>query len=279
MSETLSLVALQLASVPGDVEANLDAAGISLGELPRDEGTPTIACLPELWSTGHFGSHSPVDDRFFDWAEPVTGPTVTGAASLARERGIAMIVPFYERTEHDEYYNSAAVVDAGGLVQGVYRKVHLSHSKNGCEKYYMRPGSDLPVFELFGWRIGVQICYDRDFPEPSRLLAEAGADILFYPTSTSLSRAELWRSVLQTRAFENQVYAVGVSAAGTDPTGRYQLLGSSLIVGPDGAVAGALAADETGSLIRQASRDDLKKARLGRFLRRDRRPDVYRLTR
>ncbi|HTE61251.1 MAG TPA: carbon-nitrogen hydrolase family protein [Solirubrobacteraceae bacterium] len=271
--DDLTVVAVQMASVIGDRIRNLETARHLLAA--ETLGPRTIVCLPELWSTGHFGSILPVNDAYFDLAEDLEGPTISAMRPIAAAAGCAMVVPFFERTSLDEFFNSAAVIDEHGEILGVYRKLHISHSSNGCEKYYMRPGDDLPVFTLFGWKVGIQICYDRDFPEPARALALAGADLIFYPTSTSVAMRDLWRAVLTTRAYENQVVAIGVGACGRDGSGRYDLLGSSLVAGASGDIADELSVAETGLLRSVVTRGDLRAARLRRFMRRDRREHVY----
>jgi len=270
--DDLIVAAVQMSSALGDRDANIAAARVLLRTVELGPGT--VVCLPELWSIGHFGS-LPVDPGFFDLAESADGATVSAMREVAATAGCAVVVPFFERTPRDEFYNSAAVLAPGGDLLGVYRKVHVAHSANGCEKFYMRAGSRLPVFSVFGWGIGVQICYDRDFPEPARALALGGADVLLYPTCTSVSMRDLWRAVLTTRAYENQVAVVGVGASGRDASGRYDLLGSSMAIGADGTLLGESRVDGSGVLCTRLTRTALQAARVRRFMRRDRRDDVY----
>src|SRR6476660_8472627 len=94
---------------------------------------------------------------------------------------------------------------------------------------------EFPVFDLCGTKIGIQICYDRKYPEGSRLLALKGAEILFMPICAATYgetklRDRTWEVPLQARAYENGVYVVAVNRAG-DEKGRKHI-GRSMIVDP-----------------------------------------------
>jgi predicted amidohydrolase len=85
--------------------------------------------------------------------------------------------------------HSGLVTDKNGKRLGIYRKTHIptilpSNLPGGTgsyEKFYFSPGNEFPVFDLCGAKIGIQICYDRKYPEGSRLLALKGEEILFMP--------------------------------------------------------------------------------------------------
>ena len=63
--------------------------------------------------------------------------------ALAKELGVVLIVPIFERRGAGVYHNSAAVVDADGALLGVYRKMHIPDDPLYHEKYYFTPGDDL----------------------------------------------------------------------------------------------------------------------------------------
>ena len=114
------------------------------------------------------------------------GPTVERLAKIAKQYGMAMVVPVYERVMPGVYYNTAAVLDHDGSYLGKYRKSHLPHCAPGFwEKFYFRPGNlGYPVFQTKVAKIGVYICYDRHFPEGARCLGLNGAEIVFNPSAT-----------------------------------------------------------------------------------------------
>ena len=106
------------------------------------------------------------------------------------------------------------------------------------EKLYFSRGNEFPVFDLCGMKIGIQICYDRKYPEGSRLLALKGEEILFMPICAATYgetklRGNTWELPLQARAYENGVYVVAVNRCGLEQ-GRNHI-GRSMIVDPVGA--------------------------------------------
>jgi 5-aminopentanamidase len=135
-----------------------------------------LIVLPELSNSGYV-FESPEEARAC--AEPADGATLR-AWSEEAERGDAVVVGgFCELGEDGLLYNSAAVVDGGGVL-AVYRKLHLWDQ----EQLVFEPGRECaPVVETRVGRIGLAICYDLNFPEVARGLALAGADIVTLPTN------------------------------------------------------------------------------------------------
>jgi predicted amidohydrolase len=243
-----------------------------------------IICFAELFLTPFFPSRLVPDYEafFLELPSPVTDPLFR----LAREKKMAMIFPYGERAGR-YFYNAALVVDGDGRALGTYRKTHipailpspLQGGTGSYEKFYFSPGGDLPVFELRGVRFGVQICYDRKFPEGSRALALDGAAIIFMPIcaatygETTL-RANTWELPLQARAYENGVFVVAVNRAG-DEHGR-QHIGKSMIVSPVGAeIMEVTKTDGPELLVATLDLDDVDRAQKSLPWWRDRRPDLY----
>ena len=148
-------------------------------------------CLPELFNTMYFCVET--QPEYFDWAEPVPGPTTERMGALARELGIVLIAPMFERAPDGRYFNTAAVLGPDGRMIGKYRKSSIpfmdaaqSSEPRGNEKFYFTPGDlGFPTFDTPFARIGILICYDRHFPEAARVLGLGGAEILFVPTATT----------------------------------------------------------------------------------------------
>jgi len=93
-------------------------------------------------------------------------------------------------------------------------------------------------------RIGVLICYDLRFPEPSRILALAGAEVLAVPTSWPSTATDYPDFLLRARASENRLAIVAADRCGNELDGQF--LGRSQIVSFDGTViAEAGTGDET----------------------------------
>src|SRR5215210_8060103 len=138
-----------------------------------------ILCLQEIFNGPYFCPSQ--DQRWYDAAEAVPGPTVERLQPIAKKYKMAMVVPVYEREMAGVYYNTAAVLDHDGTYLGKYRKNHIPQTNGFWEKYFFKPGNmGYPVFKLSsGVTIGVYICYDRHFPEGARLLGLHGAEIVF----------------------------------------------------------------------------------------------------
>jgi predicted amidohydrolase len=182
---------------------------------------------------------------------------------------------FAELGADDVVYNSAAVVDATG-VQAIYRKVHLWDA----EKTFFRPGHHLPpVVDTQHGRIGVMVCFDLEFPEWTRIVALAGADLLTVPTNWPLverpagERAPEVGIALAT-ARMNRVAIAMADRVGTER--GVEWTGGTGIVGADGWLVDSVGPGPgvaRADLDLTASRD--KTAGPWAHLFDDRRPDLY----
>ncbi|MGH6798571.1 MAG: carbon-nitrogen hydrolase family protein, partial [Roseiarcus sp.] len=219
---------------------------------------------------------------FLELPSPIVEPLL----ALARQKEIAVVFPYGERAGK-YFYNATAVFDRAGRHLGTYRKTHIpailpSELRGGTgsyEKFYFSPGTEFPVYELDGVRIGIQICYDRKFPEGSRALALKGAEILFMPIcAASYGETKLrdntWELPLQSRAYENGVFVVAVNRCG-DEHGR-QHIGKSMIINPVGAEIMALASSKEPELLAAIlDLGDVDRAQTSLPWWRDRRPELY----
>jgi predicted amidohydrolase len=171
---SVRVACLQIAPVVGDVEGNRRLARAAIGEAV-DAGA-RLVILPELATSGYVFESS---DEACACAEPAAGASLA-AWSEEAARGDAVVVGgFCELGEDGHLYNSAAVVDGGGVL-GVYRKIHLWDR----ERLFFEPGRECaPVLETPVGRVGVGVCYDLNFPEVARGLALAGADIVVLPSN------------------------------------------------------------------------------------------------
>lgn len=171
------VAAVQLAPVVGELDGN--AAKVT-GAL-RDalaQGADVVV-VPELATSGYV--FESVDEARSVAIQPGDARFAAWARMLAERSGSVLVVGFAEAAG-DELYNSAALVTGDG-VQAVYRKVHLWDR----EKQVFRPGDETPpVVETVHGRIGVMICFDLEFPEWTRIVALAGADLLAVPTNWPL---------------------------------------------------------------------------------------------
>ena len=143
-------------------------------------------------------------DRFFTLGEPIDGPYIQKATTLAKELNIYFVFGFLER-EEKYLYNSAILIDHDGDIIGRYRKTHFAQGYTINPESY-KAGDDFPVFQTPFGKVGILICYDRQLPEPARILALKGAEILFIPSYGSYTDENGWNTImLRTRARENRV--------------------------------------------------------------------------
>ncbi len=208
-----------------------------------------------------------------------------GLRAKARGLRIAMVLPFAERAAAG-FFNTALVLDEGGNVAGRYRKTHIPayfpNDKAGgtgsYEKFYFTPGDSLPVFDVAGTRVGVQICNDRLYPEASRALALAGAEVIAMPICFSTysdpeHRASIWEVPLRARAYENGVFVLASNRVGIE--GPRHHLGRSMVIDPRGTIVAEAGTKDAELLVATIDLDDVGAARAKFPWWRDRRPDLY----
>lgn len=141
-----------------------------------------VIVLPELFKSQYFCQEQ--NQKWFKYAETFEeSKLVRRFSNLAKELEVVIPIPFFEKYQK-MYYNSVAVADTDGTIIGVYRKKHIPQGPCFNEKYYFTPNSDdYEVFYTRVGKIGVLVCFDQWFPEASRALALAGADLIVMPTA------------------------------------------------------------------------------------------------
>lgn len=211
----------QFAGTPADVAANLRLAESLAREAAR-QGADLLV-LPELFLTGYN-----IGDAVVRLAEPGDGPSARAMARIATAAGLAIVYGYPERAP-EALYNSAAAIDRGGRHLATYRKIHLW---GGFEGSHFRPGTEPAALTLGGLSLDLQICYDLDFPEPSRAAARGGADGLIVISATSAPYSIVSRHLVPTRAYENQLFVLFADRTGEEAGLRYA--GESCVAAPDG---------------------------------------------
>ncbi|WP_448071583.1 nitrilase-related carbon-nitrogen hydrolase [Georgenia yuyongxinii] len=239
-----------------------------------------VICYQELFYGPYFGITQ--DTKYYDYAEAVEGPTTERFAALAKELGLVIVLPVYEEDQPGVLYNTAAVIDADGTYLGKYRKHHIPNLPKFWEKFYFRPGNlGYPVFDTAVGRIGVNICYDRHFPEGWRALGLAGAQIVFNPNATAPGISNhLWEIEQPAAAIANGYFVAASNRVGAE-TNEYgddavTFYGSSYVVGPDGHFVGEWASKtDAGVKVWDVDLDQIREVRERWQFFRDRRPDAY----
>ncbi|MCF6408996.1 nitrilase-related carbon-nitrogen hydrolase [Pseudalkalibacillus salsuginis] len=242
-----------------------------------------IICLQEIFYGPYFCAEQ--NSKWYDSAEEIpNGPTTAQFQALARELGVVIILPIYEREGIATYYNTAAVIDADGSYLGKYRKQHIPHVKvgdEGCgfwEKYYFKPGNlGYPVFDTAFAKVGVYICYDRHFPEGARLLGLRGAEIVFNPSATVAGLSEyLWKLEQPAHAVANGYYLGAINRVGTEgPWNMGEFYGQSYLVDPRGNFVAIGSRDQDEVIIGEMNKKMIREVRDVWQFYRDRRPETY----
>jgi beta-ureidopropionase len=251
----------------------------ALARKAAADGVQVIG-FQELFYGPYFGIVQ--DQKYYQYVEPISGPTVQRFQSVAKELGIVMILPIYEVANEGEYYNTAAVVDADGSLLGSYRKHHIPNLPQFWEKFYFRPGNaGYPVFHTAAGRIGVYICYDRHFPEGWRELGLNNAQIVFNPSATKPGLSNrLWELEQPAAAAANQYFIAANNRIGREVEEfgdeAVTFYGSSYFVDPRGNYVGEIASTDQEEIVaRDLDMDELLRARNDWQFYRDRRPDSY----
>ena len=274
--ESLTVAAVQCA-LGGSVAQNVAKVERLVREAAKKGAR--VVLPPELFEGPYFCREE--KDSFFSWARPAEDhPTIRRFSELARELSVAIPVSFFEKAG-PAYYNSVAMVDAGGVILGIYRKSHIPDGPGYEEKFYFRPGDT----GFVAWRakpatLGVGICWDQWFPECARALVLAGADVLLYPTAIgsepenpSLDTKERWQRAMLGHAVCNVVPVVAANRIGDE--GGQLFYGSSFISDQAGEKLAEMGRDEEGVIVATVDLAAVRAARASWGFFRDRRPDLY----
>lgn len=174
----------------------------------------------------------PPSTTWHSQAEDLSGDFVEHLSSLSSAHGgIALVAGMIERHEGGKPFNTLVAIADGQLV-GRSRKIHLYDAFSARESVAIDPApqEDPSVFWVRGVRIGLQTCYDLRFPEVTRRLVDAGAQVVVIPAQwvPGPNKTFQWQTLLRARAIESQLFVVAVDHPA--PQG----VGASMIVGPDG---------------------------------------------
>ncbi len=274
---TLTVAALQLPLGSADEAENI-AAVSALVEQAAGQGAQLIL-PPELFSGPYFCREE--DESLFALARPLgQHPSVLAMQALAATLKVAIPTSFFER-DGQHYYNTLAMIGPDGGIMGTYRKSHIPDGPGYEEKYYFRPGNGgFKVWDIFGARIGVGICWDQWYPECARVMALMGAEVLLYPTAigsepydADLDTSRMWRRAMLGHAVSNCMPVIAANRIGAE--GDQTFYGHSFIADEWGDYLAEYAAGETGVLTATLDLARSAKHRAGMGFFRDRRPQLY----
>jgi len=267
----IRLAAVQMETTPLDPDRNLAMVIVWL-ERAAAEGAH-LAVFPECVLTGYFLTA----EESLQAAEPVPGAHTDRIQEACRRTGVLAVVGTLEIDRAGRLFNTAVLVSPQGVL-AKYRKTHLPCL--GLDRF-VEPG-DLPLepIQTPQGRLGLLICYDLRFPEPTRVLALGGAQAILLPTAWPTAATLYPNHVARTRAAENGVFLVAADHVVEERRRGY--LGRSTIVSPDGETLAEAGTNEEALLIAEVDlRHSDEKHRVfvpGEYeidMLRDRRPELY----
>ncbi len=246
---------IQVATKRLDLEANYARAKILIKKA-ADRGA-RIVCTPECMLDGYaFDKPAFQEEPGRYCVDPANSVYTRGFMDLAKALGI-YIIACMSAMDGTARRNAAIVYNPDGTEGGRYFKVHSTHGNK--EATFYKHGEQYPVFhaDIDGGDVpfGVMICYDRQLPEPARILRVNGAKIIFNPAATG-NFAMGWNTrLMQTRAYENKCYVVSVNHAWP------RINGMSLACSPAGKVIARCMPWETVKVVSLTMDDVERKAK------------------
>ena len=259
----MRLALIQMKVDYGQPEINLNRVNAKVEEAVQKN--PDILILPEMWNTGFAWKN------LADTADCLGVPGARNVGELAAKYKINIVGGSVADMHEQRIYNTSYIYNRKGEEVARYSKIHLFGLMREGE--YLTPGSSRTDFSLEGIKCGVIICYDLRFPELSRALALDGIKLLFVPAQWPQPRMHPWRTLLQARAIENQLFVVGVNCVGK--VGNTEFFGHSMVVNPLGEV---IAEGSEEDEIIYADIDVAEVDRIRKYMScfSDRVPEVYR---
>ena len=233
----------QLLDIQNDVEASLSRI-VEFGMEAERVGADLV-CYPECFLQGYIVDEVKTREIAIDLSSEAF------ASLLRRVSAIKpMLVVGLVELSGEHLFNAAVVVKRGEVL-GVYRKSRLLPR----EQLVFMPGDDFPVFKTNGMTFGINICYDLNFPECARAVADAGASLIVCPCNNMLryQNAERWKEkhnpIRARRAVETNMWLLSSDVTG-EREGRISY-GPTALIDPEGSVVLQVPLGQEGMIVRE----------------------------
>ena len=184
---TFRAAVLQMRSVNREYESNIKTIIKYMSDAKQNGAD--ILLLPECFITGY--------DLTIDNASAITENDLAPLCEKAKELRIGLVATALTKGKSNPQ-NSAFVISKDGKILMKYAKVHTC---DFADEKVLESGTEFKVCVFDGVKIGIMICYDREYPESARVLMLKGAEIIFVPNDCGSMRPRL--QALSTRAYEN----------------------------------------------------------------------------
>jgi predicted amidohydrolase len=263
----MRLALYQCEPLPLDIEGNLQRLEQQASACAA--AGADLLITPEMFLSGYnIGA-----DAVARLAEADDGRSAQRIAAIALEHRIAILYGYPERAADGQLFNAVQLIDHHGKRLGNYRKTHLFGE---LDQAMFSPGNaPSALITLQGWSVGLLICYDLEFPENARQLAQAGADLILVPTANMLPYQFVAEVTVRSRAFENQCTVAYANYAGSE--GSIEYCGLSSVASADGSLLAAAGSDSAvvWADIHRSAFDTARQ--FNRYLQ-DLQPAIYRMT-
>src|SRR6185437_3229438 len=306
--ENLVIATAQFEHASGDKAFNLAAIDELSGKAAA-QGARVVA-FHECSVTGYSFARKLSREQLLAIAEPVpagsgvavgpggaAGPSIDALIAIARKHGIVVLAGLFE-LEAGKIYKAYVCVGPGGVI-AKHRKIHPFIHPD------ILPGTSYTVFDLFGWKCGILICYDNNIVENVRATALLGADVIFMPHVTMCTPStrpgagvvdpRLWvnrktdptslriefdglkgrewlMKWLPSRAYDNGIYVLFSNAIGMDDDHLHN--GCSMILDPFGDIVAECRSMDNEIVLAVLTPEKLTQAGGYRY-RKARKPELY----
>ncbi len=172
--------------------------------------------FPEFFNTPLMSPYNDMPERAaMEKLAELTKEIVGRIQEFAVSYNVNIIAGSMPVVERGKLYNVTYLCHRNGQSDS-YRKIHIT--PNEFKYYGMVGGNEVKVFDTDCGKVGLLICYDVEFPELSRILADQGMQILFVPFMTDTQNGYTRvRTCAQARAIENECYVAIAGSVGNLP--------------------------------------------------------------
>ena len=267
-------IALCQMNVVDDKKANLKKAGTLIADSV--DNNADFIVLPEMFNCPYS------NDKFVEYGENEhDSQTLNTISQMAKSHNVYILAGSIPEREDDKLYNTSYLFDKTGSIIAKHRKMHLfdidvKDKITFKESDVLTAGNEFTIADTDFGKIGIGICYDVRFVELAMIMAERGAEILFYPGAFNQTTGPAhWELLFRSRALDNQVFCIGVAPA-LNINASYHSYGHSIVTNPWGEVI-TQAGEKEELVICEIDLSEIKKVREELPVLKNKRKDLYKV--